>query len=73
MSSSPPPLIPIECPRCKQCNARMTLITASAAPNHHETRVFECARCNLTSAMVVDDPMRSDALRWLSGELGRSE
>jgi hypothetical protein len=45
--------------------------TTSASADHAEKRIFECAKCNSTATVTALDPLKSDALGWLSGELGR--
>jgi hypothetical protein len=37
-----------------------------------EIRIFECRKCSAGATVTVPDPLKSDALRWLSGELGRT-
>jgi hypothetical protein len=37
-----------------------------------EHRMFECSKCSQTEINVVaSDPLKADAVGWLSGELGR--
>jgi hypothetical protein len=78
--ASPEQLSPIEHPRCPRCRRRMTLTWRTTADaktrvyaNHTEKRVFECAKCNSTAMVMALDPLKSGALGWLSGELGRKD
>jgi len=44
----------------------------SPGPEGFERRTFECLKCNHTEIRVIAcDPLRSDAVGWLSGEPGR--
>jgi len=52
---------------------RMMLARISPAPDQNEQRIFQCAKCNFTETLTVPNPLKSDALGWLSGELGRSD
>jgi hypothetical protein len=51
----------------------LTSRATSDAKIGHEKRVFGCAKCNSSATVIVPDPLKSDALRWLSGELGRKD
>jgi hypothetical protein len=49
------------------------MITAdvSPGPEGFEHRTFECLKCGHTESKVIAcDPLKSDAVGWLSGELG---
>ena len=65
-----PSLIPIERPRCPKCQGRMMLARIEPGPAHSDLRTFECPKCNQVHKALVEDPMKSDAGRWLDGELG---
>jgi hypothetical protein len=65
-----PSLLPIERPRCPNCNGRMTLAWIEHGPDHSDLRTFECPKCEQVLKKLVEDPMTSDAGRWLDGELG---
>jgi hypothetical protein len=44
----------------------------SAGPEGFEHRTFECTKCgHLDDQVTVADPLQSDAVGWLSGELGQ--
>jgi hypothetical protein len=67
-----PELLPIGRPRCPRCTMRMITATVSAGPEGFERRTFECLKCGHTeSKMLACDPLKSNAVGWLSGELGR--
>jgi hypothetical protein len=69
-----PELLPIQPPRCPNCQARMITAAVSDGPEGFETRTFKCLKCAYTDTQaVVSDPLKSDAVGWLSGELGKSE
>jgi hypothetical protein len=71
----PPPAAPslsaIERPYCPKClQWRMALVRITPAPPGRELRTFECSKCDRTHDVVVPtDPLRSDAVRWVSGAL----
>jgi transposase-like protein len=69
MTSSPPPLMPIERPLCPRCRTRMMLARISPAPDHKEKRVFECPKCNFIDTVTVLDPLKSESTGWLLSEL----
>jgi hypothetical protein len=51
----------------------MMLERITRAPVGFEHQVFECPKCNHVEAKVItSDPLNTEALGWLSGELGRS-
>jgi hypothetical protein len=54
----------------------MRMITAaiSDGPEGFELRTFKCWKCTHTGQQLVgSDPLKSDAMGWLSGELGRTD
>jgi hypothetical protein len=51
-------------PVCPGCERPMTL---ELQPGGKSPRTYQCLDCDRP------DPLKSDALRWLSGELGRDE
>jgi len=51
-------------PACPNCNRPKTF---ELQPGGKTPRTFQCLDCERP------DPLKSDALRWLSGELGREE
>jgi hypothetical protein len=52
----------------------MKTASVSNGPKGFEKRAFECPSCGQAETrMLASDPLKTDALRWLSGELGRSD
>jgi len=48
----------------------MALAGISGAARGFEQRIFECATCHRTEKISFPvDPMKTDALGWLAGEL----
>jgi hypothetical protein len=69
-----PELLPIHRPRCPKCQKRMISTAVSDGPDGFERRRFDCLKCTVTEMRTLaSDPLKSDALRWLSGELGRTD
>jgi hypothetical protein len=65
-----PELLPIHRRFCPKCQRRMITTAVSDGPEGFEHRRFECLKCTVTEIrMRASDPIKSDALRWLSGEL----
>lgn len=57
-------------PMCPTCKHRMGLCRTSVGKRGFEERTFECATCHRTETLsVAVDPMKTDALGWLAGEL----
>jgi hypothetical protein len=57
-------------PMCPVCKHRMGLARISPGKRGFEERTFECSTCGRTDKISVPvDPMRSDAVGWLAGEL----
>jgi hypothetical protein len=61
----------IERPSCPKCHQnRMLLSKLEAGPSGFDYRTFECRKCGRIHTVVVsNDPMTSDMLGWLAGEL----
>jgi|SRR5229473_8029123 len=61
----------IERPKCPKCHQnRMLLSKLEAGSSGSDCRTFECQKCGHIRRMVVsNDPMTSDMLGWLAGEL----
>jgi hypothetical protein len=63
-------LTAIERPRCSRCHTRMMLERVSAGPTGFEHRLFECSKCDQVELSVIaSDPLKSNAVGWLAGEL----
>jgi two-component sensor histidine kinase len=57
-------------PMCPVCKHRMALARVSAGERGFEERTFECSTCERTEVMsFAVDPMKTDAVGWLAGEL----
>jgi hypothetical protein len=68
-----PELLPIGRPRCPKCHTRMVTADVSSGPEGFEHRTFDCLKCGHTESKVIAcDPLKSDAVGWLSGELGHN-
>jgi hypothetical protein len=65
------PLFAIQQLRCPKCRARMKLACTSPGPTGFEFRTFDCSECDHAEqiAIPLDDPMKSDAVGWFTGEL----
>jgi tRNA(Ile2) C34 agmatinyltransferase TiaS len=67
-----PELLPIQRPRCPKCQMRMRTAGVSDGPDGFENRAFECAKCgHKETRTLASDPLKTNAVGWLSGELGR--
>ena len=62
-------LTPIERPRCGRCRARMDLSSIVPRPGHCEKRTFECSKCNFIETRMVSDPLQSDEINRLAGNI----
>jgi hypothetical protein len=52
---------------------RMVTADVSSGPEGFEHRTFDCLKCGHTESKVIAcDPLKSDAVGWLSGELGHN-
>jgi hypothetical protein len=72
MTKPDPSMLPVRRPTCPHCGVRMAAISAAAGPEGFESYTFECNRCGLRDVKIAaSDPMKSDAIGWVSGELGR--
>jgi hypothetical protein len=68
-----PELLPINRPRCPKCQMRMITAAVLDGPQGFEQRTFKCTKCARTDTqLLVADPLKSNAVGWLSGELGRT-
>ena len=61
----------IKRPKCPNCHQnRMLLSKLEAGSSGSDYRTFECQKCGHIRRMVLsNDPMTSDLLGWLAGEL----
>jgi hypothetical protein len=59
-----------ERPMCPTCKHRMGLARISPGERGFELRSFECSTCHrLEKISIAVDPLKTDALGWLAGEL----
>jgi hypothetical protein len=59
-----------ERPMCPTCKHRMGLARVSPGERGFELRSFECSTCNRVEKLSVPvDPLKTDAVGWLAGEL----
>ena len=59
-----------ERPMCPVCKHRMALARISPGQPGFEERTFECSTCErIETVSFVVDPMKTDAVGWLAGEL----
>jgi hypothetical protein len=59
-----------ERPMCPVCKHRMALVRISPGQRGFEERTFECSTCERTEVASFEvDPMKTDAVGWLAGEL----
>jgi len=64
------PLDAIESPQCPRCHGQMTLARIRPRRLNFDARTFECVSCDhVETILVAADPMHSDTLGWLLGEL----
>jgi hypothetical protein len=64
----------IERPRCPRCQTRMSLAQIMSGPSGQDLRTFECTKCqHVRKEVAPTGPMKSDALRWLAGNLKPSK
>jgi hypothetical protein len=57
-------------PWCFTCKHRMGLAQISAGKRGFELRTFVCSTCHMiTKVSFPVDPMKTDAVGWLAGEL----
>jgi transposase-like protein len=61
----------IERPNCPHCRQnRMLLSKLERRSSSFDVRTFECQRCGRVHSVVASrDPLTSDMLGWLAGEL----
>jgi hypothetical protein len=52
----------------------MRLARISPGPSGYDLRTFECSKCeHVLKEMISTDPMKSDKVGWLAGELKAPE
>jgi hypothetical protein len=57
-------------PMCLVCKHRMALLRVGVGERGFEERTFECSTCGRTEKIAFAvDPVKSDAVGWLAGEL----
>ncbi len=60
----------LERPMCPTCKHRMGLARISPGERGFEQRTFECSTCDHIKALSLPvDPLQTDAVGWLAGEL----
>jgi hypothetical protein len=60
----------VERPMCPICKHRMGLARISPGKRGFEERSFECSTCHrIENVSFPIDPMKTDALGWLAGDL----
>ena len=73
MSESPQSILTpraVARPRCPQCQAPVIVQRATAGRPGFEHWTLRCAKCgHIHEAQVQTDPMKSEAVGWLSGDL----
>ena len=63
-------LTALERPHCLKCLNRTNLARIQAGPKGFDIRYFRCAKCDFSIATTVaTDPMHSETMGWLAGEL----
>jgi hypothetical protein len=56
--------------RCPKCRARMRLARTSPGPTGFNLRTFDCSECDHAEQIAIpNDPMKSDAVGWFTGDL----
>jgi len=69
-----PSLIPIARPRCPKCSNQMMLASINSASEGHDSRTFECTKCDHSlTRIVARDPMKSETAGWQYSELRAPE
>lgn len=58
-----------ERPTCPICKHRMALARISPGKRGFEEHTFECSTCERADVVSFVDPMKTDAVGWLAGEL----
>ena len=69
LSFPEPSLIPIERPRCPNCQTRMRLVRIEASRACADLRTFGCRHRKNVHKALAEDPMKSDKARWLNSAL----
>jgi hypothetical protein len=64
-----PSLIPIEGPRCRRCQARMTLARVEPGPAGSVLRTFGCPKCERVQKVLAEEPIKSHMANWLNSGL----
>jgi hypothetical protein len=60
----------IESRRCTRCEAELVLVRITPARLGFNSQTFECIRCDhFEKVLIAADPVQSDVLGWLLGEL----
>jgi transcription elongation factor Elf1 len=57
-------------PRCPQCQSQMRIQSVAPGRRGFEYWTLRCTKCGLVhEAQVPADPLKSEALGWLDGDL----
>jgi hypothetical protein len=64
-----PSLLPIERPRCPECQGRMMLARIEPGPNGSDLRTFECSKCEHVHKVLAEDPMKSATVQLHNSSL----
>jgi predicted Zn finger-like uncharacterized protein len=64
-----PSLLPIERPRCPECQGRMMLARIEPGPNGSDLRTFKCSKCEHVHKVLAEDPIKSATVHWHNGNL----
>jgi hypothetical protein len=64
-----PSLLPIERPRCPECQGRMMLARIEPGPDGSDLRTFECSKCEHVHKVLAEDPMKSATVQLHNSSL----
>jgi hypothetical protein len=67
LSAFPEPLLmPIERPRCTNCQIRVMVVSIEARRAEADLRTSGCRNCKHVHNVLAADPLKSDKTRWLN-------
>jgi hypothetical protein len=64
-----PSRLPVERPRCPECQGRMMLAQIEHGPGGADLRTFACPRCERVQKKLAGDPLKSANTGWMAGGL----